>query len=412
MEFNQERFLKILEELISKTKHLQNSPKHTPKEDEACNVVLKYLEPHKDILEIEKLTYVKNRSNLIIKYKGTTDKNIAFIGAHFDVVPADPEKWDFDPFKLTIKDDELYGRGTTDCLGHVALLTELLIQLAENKPKLKQNVIVVFIAAEEFPKQGIGIDQIDKEGKIDFLKQSPCYWLDSADYGPTTGSKATGIWTLKAKGLSSHSGSPEKGVNAVSLGNEALKKLKDYFFSKYKLTKEDAKYKGFTDPTLSETWIEPRNVGTNIIPEEYLIKGDIRLTPSYDIDEVVEDLKNFISNLDLKELPTNINQDFTKGSVEFIYDGGHGGFKADLDSNTFKFCKQAIEEIHGSSNPLASNGGLPLVDKLSEKGCDLLAIGFGREDKYHKDNESARLSDIKNGFKILGRIIDLFEETI
>jgi len=44
------------------------------------------------------------------------------------------------------KDDRLYGRGTTDCLGHVALITELFIQLAEKKPKLKYSVAAVFIA--------------------------------------------------------------------------------------------------------------------------------------------------------------------------------------------------------------------------------------------------------------------------
>ena len=409
MEFNQERFLKILSELISKTKYLQNSPKHTPREDEAVNVELKSLKPYKKTLEIEKLTYVNGRSNLIIKYKGTTNKNIAFIGSHLDVVPADPKKWNFDPFKLTIKGDELYGRGTTDCLGHIALLTELFIQLSENKPKLKQTIVVVFIASEEYFIKGIGIDQIYKKGKLEFLKNSPCYWLDSADYGPTTGSKGTGIWTLKVKGLSSHSGYPENGVNAITLGNETLRKLKEYFYSKYKITKEDKKYIGFTDPTLSETWIEPSNTGTNIIPEEYLIKGDLRLTPSYNMEEVAKDLKRFVSKINLKNIPTDINQDFSKGSVEFIYEGGHGGFKANLNSNTYKFCKQAIEEIHGSSNTLASNGGLPLVDKLSEKGYDLLAMGFGREDKYHKDNESCRLSDMKKGFKILLRIIDLFE---
>ena len=77
------------------------------------------------------------------------------------MVPANPEKWDRDPFKLFIEGDDLYGRGTTvssvfyitllpllllfwcfttgttDCLGHVALLTDFMIKLAEEKPKLK-----------------------------------------------------------------------------------------------------------------------------------------------------------------------------------------------------------------------------------------------------------------------------------
>ena len=46
------------------------------------------------------------------------DQIVSFVGSHLDVVPANAEKgWDRDPFKLFIDGDDLYGRGTTDCLG-------------------------------------------------------------------------------------------------------------------------------------------------------------------------------------------------------------------------------------------------------------------------------------------------------
>jgi hypothetical protein len=45
--------------------------------------------------------------------------------------------------------DKLQGRGVTDCLGHVALLTELFRQLAVVKPKLRPTVLGCFIANEE-----------------------------------------------------------------------------------------------------------------------------------------------------------------------------------------------------------------------------------------------------------------------
>ena len=45
-----------------------------------------------------------------------------------------------------LQGDKLYGRGTTDCLGHVALIAELFIELAKKKPKLKRSVWGVLIA--------------------------------------------------------------------------------------------------------------------------------------------------------------------------------------------------------------------------------------------------------------------------
>jgi acetylornithine deacetylase/succinyl-diaminopimelate desuccinylase-like protein len=44
-------------------------------------------------------------------------------GMHMDVVPANPAEWTHDPFTFLVDGDDLYGRGTTDCLGHVALVT-------------------------------------------------------------------------------------------------------------------------------------------------------------------------------------------------------------------------------------------------------------------------------------------------
>ena len=41
------------------------------------------------------------------------------------------------------------GRGVTDCLGHVVILTTFFKQLAILKPKLKRTVVGIFIANEE-----------------------------------------------------------------------------------------------------------------------------------------------------------------------------------------------------------------------------------------------------------------------
>jgi acetylornithine deacetylase len=82
---------------------------------------------------LKKISFTEGRGNIIIKYPGTTDKICSFIGSHLDVVPANPTNWTRDPFKLTIEGDELHGRGTTDCLGHIAVITDLFITLAETR---------------------------------------------------------------------------------------------------------------------------------------------------------------------------------------------------------------------------------------------------------------------------------------
>lgn len=77
---------------------------------------------------------------------------------------------------MSIEGDKLRGRGTTDCLGHVALIALLMKKLGETKPQLKSTVVAVFIANEENPViTGIGVDGLGKAGLLDHLKGGPLY---------------------------------------------------------------------------------------------------------------------------------------------------------------------------------------------------------------------------------------------
>ena len=87
-----------------------------------------------------------------------------------DVVPANPETWQRDPFKLIKEGDKLYGRGTTDCLGHVCLLTRLMCDLAKRNVKLNKTVVVIFICGEEGGEHGVGVDQVVARGDMEELK--------------------------------------------------------------------------------------------------------------------------------------------------------------------------------------------------------------------------------------------------
>lgn len=177
MEMNEERFIALLTKLIGVSKFLQNSPAQglNPQENLASDHILQLLKPYTKeeggVLEVQRIEFVEGRGNVIIRYPGTSDRTISFVGSHLDVVPADPANWDKDPFSLTIEGDTLYGRGTTDCLGHVALLTDLFVSLAEKKPQLSHSIVAIFIANEENGTfVGVGVDQLVKEGYLNDLK--------------------------------------------------------------------------------------------------------------------------------------------------------------------------------------------------------------------------------------------------
>lgn len=158
-------------------------------------------------LKVETHEYVEGRPNVLVEYNSeaaATGGTCAFVGSHLDVVPANPETWNVNPFELTVDGDKLFGRGTTDCLGHVAMITDMLMSLAEKKPVLKVAVVVCFIASEESTAiADVGVDMLVKEGKLEHLKKGPVFWCDSAD-SQVSGFSTAGLTALMCALTCSH----------------------------------------------------------------------------------------------------------------------------------------------------------------------------------------------------------------
>lgn len=55
-------------------------------------------------LKIDHVTFVEGRGNLILEYSSPgAEGTVAFMGSHLDVVPANPETWERNPFKLAVE---------------------------------------------------------------------------------------------------------------------------------------------------------------------------------------------------------------------------------------------------------------------------------------------------------------------
>lgn len=424
LEMNQGRFLALLEQLISVSKSLQNSPSQGlhPREDLASDFVLAALEPfmkkNGGVLEVERITFVEGRGNVIIKYPGTTDKIVSFIGSHLDVVPADPVGWDRDPFKLTVDGDMLYGRGTTDCLGHVAVLTDMMISLAEQKPALTHSVVVVFIANEENGTfRGVGVDQLAREGYLDILKNGPVFWVDAADSQPCIGTAGSSQWELKVQGKLFHSGLPHKGINAIEMAMDSVSYIQKKFFEDFPRHPRELEYNFATQSTMKATQIHCSPGALNQIPAMCTVQGDIRSSPFYDIHEIQKKVQDYVdqinANPSIVETPSihgphskyHLVDDNVKGTIalKWLVEGDNG-IACRLDSKGYAALLNATEQVLGSVKPYSIGGSLPLIRDLQDLGFDVQISGYGISGRYHADNEAASLSDLQNATRIISRV--------
>ncbi len=424
---NTDRFLRVLRAMVAVGERLQNSPSKeqpSPQEDLAGDIVLDELSAHtaSGRLQVERVNYAEGRGNLILSYPsrslgrsfGRAHKTIAFVGAHLDVVPADPKDWQRPPFELQIAGDRLYGRGVTDCLGHVAVLTDLFAQLAESEVELDHSVVGVIIADEELSNtHGVGIGRLVKDGRLNHLKNGPVYWIDSADFGPTTATAGMALWRLAIEGKGTHSGFPQNGINAAELANEATRALQQWFYAHYPAHPKEREY-GFRAPSsLKPTRVQVENDTLTKIPSKALIEGDIRLTPWYDPDEVKKGLAAFMETLDVSQLPVfgpgRYACNGQVGTARFEMLGTpSGGMACDRTSAGYAALAQAVAAVRPDVQPFALTGSLPYVRFLQEHGFDLQITGFGRNEAYHAPNEFAELSHMQDGFRILCHMLRHF----
>ena len=431
LELNETRYVTLLENLIGETEFLQNNPPiFVPQEDRAVKHVLAALDPYLlengGVIRAEHITFVEGRGNLILEYcpQGAS-QTVTFIGSHLDVVPANPDTWQRNPFKLQVEGDKLYGRGTTDCLGHIALITELFIQLGEKRPPLKFSVHAVFIANEEISNiKGVGMEKLVEVGKLDKLKGGPLFWVDSADSHPRIGTATAMIWTLRAEGRPTHSGLPQKGINSLELAMEAMDYIQTQFYNDFPAHAEEERYKFATPSTMKPTQIKCCEGPVNQVPPWTEIQGDIRLTPFYEPETCLKKVKGYVENLnnDLSllrnrgpcskyelDIPETQEGDNSRGKLILTVDGAFlRGIACNLDSVAFQRLDEATREVLGESKPYSICGSLPLVGDLQRAGFDIQVCGYGHSKVYHGDNEYCSLSAMKAALKILSSLLDKY----
>jgi len=175
-----------------------------------------------------------NRGILIAEIKGTGEKpSLMFGPSHVDVVPiGNRSAWEVDPFAGIIKDNHIWGRGTTDMLFIVVTQVQAFARLHEEGFKPKGDLKLCIVADEE-----VGGTYGTKwliENQYDFMKVD--YALSEAGGIPIApsrlllviGEKGAGWKRISFKGTSSHGSMPYKTDNAVVKAAKAAERLARY----------------------------------------------------------------------------------------------------------------------------------------------------------------------------------------
>lgn len=100
-------------------------------------------------IETTLLEKVPNRPNLIARLSGTGNQPPLLLYGHVDVVTTEGQQWSHSPFNAEIADGFIWGRGTLDMKGGVAMLLAAFMRAKVEKVSLPGDVVLCIVSDEE-----------------------------------------------------------------------------------------------------------------------------------------------------------------------------------------------------------------------------------------------------------------------
>ena len=308
------------------------------------------------------------KANLIawIGPEPSGDRKGLVLSGHMDVVPAEEEEWQSDPFTLTDGGDRWIARGACDMKGFLAVAANLA---AESRPdRWRAPLALVFTYDEEVGTLGARHLYESHAGG----RALPA----SAIIGEPTSLRVARLHKghlklrITLKGVSAHSGYPHLGVNAIEPAGRVVEAL-----SRLRRALEGEK------PRHGELFPEvpyvPLNVGTihggsaiNVVPDRCTVEVGIRLLPGMVQEPLVDRVRQAALAAAAPLVP----------EIEVLSDSPP--MLLDPDAPILRHLTALTGQEEGTSVSFATDAGW-----LSRLGIGCAIWGPGSIEVAHKPNE-------------------------
>ena len=332
----------------------------------------------------------KKRVNLFatLKTKKTNGKTPIILSGHTDVVPVS-KSWSTDPFKATIKDDKLYGRGACDMKGFIAC--SLAYAPVYSKSDLDRDIHFSFTFDEETACQGapILIEELKKKG----IKNGICIVGEPTNMKIIDAHKGCYEYTTHFEGLAGHASAPDKGVSAVEYAVKFVNKLLEL----REILKKRAPKKSTFDPPYTTLQIGgiSGGIARNVIADRCRVDWELRPVVKEDGIFINSEIDKFVNE---KLLP-DMKKIYPKSSIKKEVIGEIIGFERDEKSEACSL----ISSITGDNSREAVSFGTE-AGLFQEIGISTVVCGPGSIEQAHKVDEFIKLNELKKCLKLLDGI--------
>ena len=323
----------------------------------------------------------EKRVNLFgtLKAKKTNGKKPIILSGHTDVVPVS-KGWSTDPFKATIKNEKLYGRGSCDMKGFIACTLAYAPILT--KSNLDRDIHFCYTFDEE--TACIGAPLLIKELKKRNIKNGICIIGEPTNMKIIDAHKGMNEYTIHFGGLAGHSSKPHMGVNAIEYASRYINKLLDI---RKELKKRAPKDCIFDPPhsTLSIGGISG-GIAHNVIADKCKVEWETRPVNKEDGEFVTHEIDKFVN----EELLPDMKKVFPESFIKKEIIGEVIGFEKLDESEACEFVASITGDNSREVVSFGTEAGL-----FQEVGISTVVCGPGSIEQAHKIDEFIELNELK-----------------
>jgi len=322
---------------------------------------------------------------------GPTDRGGIALSGHTDVVPIDGQEWSSDPWTVLERDGRLYGRGSCDMKGFIA------IALAHAPRFLERNIQTPIHLCLSYDEE---VGCLGAPKLISWLEQQPvkpraCIVGEPTSMKVIVGHKGKLSCTGRVRGLECHSSLAPKGVNAIQAAAKAIAKLADMAARKAEEGPFDEDY----DVSHSTVHCGTIQGGSalNIVPLDCRFEFEFRCLLSDDPGALLAELQDYVR----EEVEPAMKAIAPESGFTWTENSFIPGLDIALDSEVVDLAKALTgandtgKVAFGTEAGLFDKGGIPTV-----------ICGPGSIDQAHKPDEFVSLEQLALCERFMTRLLD------
>ncbi len=323
---------------------------------------------------------------------GPRDAPGVMLSGHTDVVPVDGQAWDSDPWQVVQKDGKLFGRGSCDMKGFIAIcLTYAPLFLARG---LHTPIHLAFSYDEEIGC--IGVHRLIEKMQHMPIKPAMCIVGEPTSMNVSLGHKGKRSYTITVRGFETHSSLAPQGVNAIEYAARLIVHMKD-------MASRFAEQGPFDDAydvthTTVHTGVISGGTALNIVPRECTIACEFRNLADHDPDTIFAEIEAYARDV----LEPEMRAIQPECGIDIVEVTDAPGLNTGADEDVVTFVKALAGRNDHIKVAYATEAGL-----FSERvGIPTVICGPGSIEQAHKPNEYVSLEQIAQCEQFMDRLMD------